>query len=318
MAFEGLLQNYTNKIASTKARLESSLSSILTDITGLNNSPNICSAQNQQKILGLINKTRALNSTIQSLQKSINGVSNTVNSINQILQIIQKVLFIIKSLPVPAMYVTVGIIMTVTTILNVISGNIIQTAGTISQANNVILLIKNNIAGIKQSLALVIQQLKTLTDKIKQCSTLSDDLKNKLDLQQSTLLDNVNLMNNSLPDGVFYKGLKLDIFEERAIDPNIPALRRRAIALNNQGIMVLQGELTYATDKNVLFDELKLLIDKNKLGDNSNITESQIDQTFGFDSKADITAKLNSVTTQLKIITNSNSAQKQLFNSLKK
>lgn len=317
MAFEGLIQNYTNKIAGTKAKLENSVSSTFTNIVNLNNDPNICSSQNQQKILTLINKIQALNSNISSLQNSVSGVSSTVNKINQVLQVIQKLLFVLKLLPIPARFVTVGIIMTVTTVLNATMGNITQAASTVSQANNVIQSIKTNIAGIKQSLSLLLQQLNSLIVKVKQCPVINDDLKSKLNDQQLTLSNNIDGINSSFPEGTFYKGLKLDILEEKAIDPNIPALRRRAIASNAQGIEVIQGELTYATDKNVLFDELKLLIDKNNIGDDSTITENQMDQDFGFDSNTDITSKLTSTNTQLQSLINSIPSEKQLLDSLK-
>lgn len=69
-----------------------------------------------------------------------------------------------------------------------------------------------------------------------------------------------NLLNNNNS----YKGFSFKIVEEETVDKVI-AKRRYAIAVNTNGILTLQGNPSYATDTEVLIDELKLRIDSENL-----------------------------------------------------
>lgn len=59
-----------------------------------------------------------------------------------------------------------------------------------------------------------------------------------------------------------YKGFTFQI-EEIAYSPTVN--RRKAIALNQQGIPVLETELSFTTNNQTLIDELKLIIDRDNL-----------------------------------------------------
>ena len=64
------------------------------------------------------------------------------------------------------------------------------------------------------------------------------------------------------PNETIYKGFTLEIIEE----PYSPTVnRRRAVAKNNQNIILLQTPLTFSTDTQTLINEIKLLIDSNNL-----------------------------------------------------
>ena len=59
-----------------------------------------------------------------------------------------------------------------------------------------------------------------------------------------------------------YNGFILDIIEE----PYSPTVnRRKAVAKNRNGIILLSTPLTFSTDNQTLIDEIKLLIDTNNL-----------------------------------------------------
>jgi hypothetical protein len=69
-------------------------------------------------------------------------------------------------------------------------------------------------------------------------------------------LNNINVNNNT------YRGFVLEIVEE----PYSPTVnRRKAIAKNTQGIILLSTPLTFSTENQVLIEEIKLLIDSNDL-----------------------------------------------------
>ena len=62
-----------------------------------------------------------------------------------------------------------------------------------------------------------------------------------------------------------FAGYVIKIVDEELVDEGIKNKRRRAIAFDNKGIMVEQGELTFASDKRVLVEELKLKLLKEGL-----------------------------------------------------
>jgi len=106
---------------------------------------------------------------------------------------------------------------------------------------------------------------KILSDAIDklQGSDLSDDIKNNLNsilgnfknLNKQTK-DNDSRFYHTGPDGTLYK---LDIIT----DPNSPSIapRRFAVALNKEGVQVLKGAKSFASEIDILLDEVKFRID---------------------------------------------------------
>jgi hypothetical protein len=77
-------------------------------------------------------------------------------------------------------------------------------------------------------------------------------------LQRALDQANINLNNTNQ----VYKGFILEIVEE----PYSPTVnRRKAVAINTQGIILLSTPLTFSTEDQVLIEEIKLLIDSNDL-----------------------------------------------------
>jgi hypothetical protein len=62
-----------------------------------------------------------------------------------------------------------------------------------------------------------------------------------------------------------YKGYNLSIVEEEVTDSGISLTRRYGIVTDKRGVLVLQSELTYANNTDLIFNELKFLVDKNGL-----------------------------------------------------
>ena len=82
-------------------------------------------------------------------------------------------------------------------------------------------------------------------------------LNDNLQQLQESLNSANNINNNST-----YKGFVLEIVKE-AYSPT--ADRRKAVAKNTQGIILLSTPLTFSTDDQTLLNEIKLLIDSNNL-----------------------------------------------------
>jgi len=116
------------------------------------------------------------------------------------------------------------------------------------------------LATINAVLLKIISMLNSIDKYIKQCTP--DTLLIPL---SPTLLD-LERVNNEINDNInniqTYKGFILEIVEE----PYSPTVnRRKAVAKNTQGIILLSTPLTFSTNNQVLIQEIKLVIDSNNL-----------------------------------------------------
>jgi hypothetical protein len=104
-----------------------------------------------------------------------------------------------------------------------------------------------------------IQALEKLDLKIKECSPSA--LITPID-ENLTAIANFTEGVEEGPNGAGYKGFNLEV-EEVPFSPTVN--RRRAIGLNPDGIKLIQTPLSFATNKQILINELKLIIDKDNL-----------------------------------------------------
>ncbi len=66
--------------------------------------------------------------------------------------------------------------------------------------------------------------------------------------------------NSMQNNEITFNGYTLRIVEEELVDKSIKNKRRKAIALDSRGVLVAETDLTFATDKYTLYEELKLLL----------------------------------------------------------
>lgn len=113
-------------------------------------------------------------------------------------------------------------------------------------------------------LANLICQLETLDAAIEECST---DVSNKPTLtpvseDMLVYIEQVQSNEEQSINDTTYKGF---IFEIEEVPFSSTVTRRRANALNSDGIVLLQTELSFTLDPSVLIEELKLVIDQDNL-----------------------------------------------------
>lgn len=97
-------------------------------------------------------------------------------------------------------------------------------------------------------------------------NNLANGLDSNLNDLKGGLRDLRDQMGELLNSNTIYKGFTFRIIEEEVTDENaVVATRRYATAVNMEGIAVLNGSLSFATDTKVLIDELKLLIDVQEI-----------------------------------------------------
>ena len=72
----------------------------------------------------------------------------------------------------------------------------------------------------------------------------------------------VQLSAEETEDGALYKGFRLKIEERPYTDTTT---QRRAVGVNTSGVVLISGEYSFASDPNVLLNEIKFLIDRDNL-----------------------------------------------------
>jgi len=107
----------------------------------------------------------------------------------------------------------------------------------------------------------VIQNILTLLNSL-DTLILACDSNVSLDNISEIITQTANNQNQADVNDGSYKGFTFQI-EEVPFSPTVN--RRKAIALNQQGIPVLESELSFTTNDQTLINELKLVIDRDNL-----------------------------------------------------
>lgn len=113
--------------------------------------------------------------------------------------------------------------------------------------------------GILNPIKAKIAQIETLLQRCAENPDLADDDRRKI-LEAAGALE-----NDSVISDITYTGSNGGTYTIKIInseEDNLIAPRRRAIALDNRGIVVIKGPLSFAGDPNILVDELKLRLEK--------------------------------------------------------
>ena len=239
--------------------------------------PSTCLLQNDlQDILklrnSLINKLNTTSKIIESLSKTLNPLSTIVDVTSKTLQTIRTARIVANvglSLLQPPTIVPGSIPATINNIKDLeellkpqigIAKNTISSITTaLDYANSVIFKLLEILKGIDQYLAGCNIQLPS--------SPAINSYIAQVDQQYTNIQNNLNNPNNpnnpNNQDNLeVYNGFTLGIVEE----PYTPTVnRRKAVAKNSQGIILLSTPLTFSTDNQTLLTAIKLIIDSNDL-----------------------------------------------------
>lgn len=267
-AFLSLKNGLINVVLSLEDRLKNLLLSKV-DICQVN-------TQTLQNSINLIIKE------LESVIKIIDSITKILDRILAFIEFIQILIIgililtkVLKLLPIPTLYTTVGITTTFSDLLVQINTQLSKALLIVTGVNFVISYISLALSGLVDKINLIISQLSLVGVLMTNCSKgkkdlTSDDkarivLAKNLTTTLTTLSNSLNILNDKLGSLIksnnSYKGFVFQIIEEEIVDQNIKVKRRYAIAINTSGILILQGEPSYATDTQVLIDELKQIID---------------------------------------------------------
>lgn len=237
---------------------------------------------------------------LQRLQRIINPaqllptfkrISNTLRGINQIalkilnyiriLQVLTKVTtavlkvldiirIILSFIPIPNIVTIVTITQKFSDALQSIKKFIETALKRVSQISALIELIYNFALGLVSKIGDLITVIDTLIFNLETCKVTEDSpVLEDLRGAKSTLQDTTRRLNSFIATYAeasksgnlrVFNGLTLKIVEEEVVDEGVKNLRRKAIALDQRGVLVAETDLTFATDIDTLFEELQLLL----------------------------------------------------------
>lgn len=229
--------------------------------------PNTCQPKKElEKILKvrnqIINQLNSTSKVIELLSKPLDVFTPALNTIETSLNIAKTTVNTVTiaisavppSLPVPAQLIT-GLVkanklvdITLPPIITTTSNKITSITKAVDFVNNILLQLMNLLGSIDTYL------LGCDTDGL---TPLNDGL-----TPLNDYLQNLKDIKNTIPNDNIYNNFILEIVEE----PFSPTVnRRKAVAKNSQGIILLQTPLSFTTNNQTLINQIKLLIDSNNL-----------------------------------------------------
>jgi hypothetical protein len=246
----------------------------LDDITGEIVLPELCiPAVELQKVLNIrnniVSKLNSASKAIEALQKPLNTLNTAVNASSKVLQTIDIAItaaeIAIPLLPtsVPGTPNPAGIALTA---LTKIKDFKTPTTYKINTAKNGINSITSTLDYVNSILNQIIALLNSIDKYLLRCGGIDPkDEAKKLTPLSPYLLNvesNANKAEIDPNKNEIYQGFLFEIIEE----PFSPTVnKRKAVAKNKDGIILLSTPSSFTTDTQVLFTELKLIIDKNNL-----------------------------------------------------
>lgn len=184
-----------------------------------------------------------------------------------LLKIFKFIIAFLAKLPLPNIFTTVGVnqtIANVNTKLQTIADGLVKI---LKMVNSLIGLFVRFGVYLVENANTIGQQLQVLKANISSCEdTLSIDSTidslEQLKQRVNALLANYNNSTNSVEQT--FQQFTIRVIEEEVQDRTVRNRRRRGVAFDSSGIKVVESDLTFATDNQVIIEETKIKLIANK------------------------------------------------------
>ena len=224
------------------------LQAVITDIP-LDQLKSLTVCPTQNEILSIINRRNKLAKQINAVYQTVTTISKILIGVNLAISAIQVGILATAAIPLP---LPPGVPIAVS-----------ELKTQLNKAQVTISILTITLASFGVILGLILKLLNSLDQLIQQCAQDQnipfETINNELNLlvNQSTGVSNSTVI---AADNT-YKGFALEIELD---ETNTTQYKKRyAQALNRQGVPVLRTESSFASDPQVLIDQLKFIIDSN-------------------------------------------------------
>ena len=229
---------------------------------------------NPAYLLPIIRKIVTYSQAVNQQAQKIIGYVNVLKIIVKIASVVLKVLEIILkffgTLPLPGMFTTHGITDMLIRLRQAAEAKIADYLKRLEQIAVVIDVIYAFSISLGAIIDQITSQLEILQFNLESCEATSsspaiEEIKQaKAKLKNSKdLLDQFNTNYNRAKDRrniANFNGYVIKIEDEELADVDIKYKRRRAVVFDNNGVLVLATQLTFATDITILFEEARLML----------------------------------------------------------
>lgn len=179
----------------------------------------------------------------------------------------------LKSLPIPSTFTVVGLSVRFSDALKKIDDLIDTVIRDLTSLSGLLNLLVATISDISADITTIIDDISKIIANLQSCSNapkgLVDDLKSTLDSLQTTNDQLNNFVQNSLDKAnnlnITYGAYTIQIIKEELLQSSANIPRRYGIALDSDGVEVVKTTPTFASNDNIIIEEVKLLLESKKL-----------------------------------------------------
>jgi hypothetical protein len=246
---------------------------------------------NPARLIPLLKSILKTANNINSIGRKVLGYITTARAIIRIAVLLLKVFKIIikflKALPIPSIFVTVGIQNIISdTLQEKVNKFVDKTVNRLNQINAVLTLIVIFVTNLLVAIDRIIQALKLMLMNLDACNNTDPDLIRDLndtidnlngtrnDLQ--TFIDTYN--NNANQVNKKFGKYTIEIITEQVTDEGINLKRRYGVGISPENTVVVQSTPTFASLDQIIINEVKVLLVSNGFVDSDlqSLTADQI------------------------------------------
>lgn len=154
---------------------------------------------------------------------------------------------------------------------------------TLRQINQLLDVIYDFVSNLLEKTIIIEQQLRILYINLLACEQLKDDpIVEEVNItlqdlirtneQLRAFVDSYQATRNDTRNSIRAGSYTIRIIEEEVVDEGRTLRRRRAAAFDQRGILILEGDLSFATNNAVLIEELRLKLESQNLVEGSSLT----------------------------------------------
>lgn len=228
---------------------------------------------NPARLIPLLKSILKTANNINNVGRKILGYINTARAIIRIAVLLLKVFKIIvkflKKLPIPSMYIVVGIQNTITEVQeSKLKGFIDKTIKRLNQINFVLSLVVIFVNSLLIAIDQIIQYLKIMLLNLEGCKNIDDslikelnDTINNLTGTRNSLQSFVNNYNNNANQvNKRFGKYSIEIITEEVTDEGISLKRRYGVGISPENNVVVQSTPTFASLDQIIINEVKVLL----------------------------------------------------------
>jgi len=226
---------------------------------------------NPQQIIPVVKQindaTKSFIGTVQQGQKVLAQGQFIIKIGLLLIKVFKFIVAFLKKLPIPGMATTVGANVTFSSIANRFEKFLDELTDILAQVNSLLAVLISFLRYVQANTLQLIDRLQRLLDMLSTCDSTKDS---PVVAELAATLDKLKTLNTQISDYLTLYDDKTDpskavfgtysvqVIDEEVTDKNIPNKRRRGIALDKNGIIAVQSDLTFATDVKIIIQEVKL------------------------------------------------------------